>query len=426
MRLLYRALTIIIYPFLLIFIFLRRFTDKEHLLRYKEKIFTSSFNVNRNKNLKLVWFHAASIGEFKSILPILKELDGKKNNLEFLITTLTLSSAYLANEELKKFDNARHRFLPLDINFLMKRFINLWQPSVIILVDSEIWPNLIFNANEKKIPLAIINARITKKSFKRWMIIPKFAKSIFCLFDLCLVSNKQTKQYLEKLNAKNIFSFGNIKFCEDINQNKLININENFLRSNKFWLAASTHKGEDKFCLDTHIELKKKIGKIKTIIAPRHIFRSKEIKKMAEKLNLNCQILDKNDHISKDKEIIIINSFGLLLNYYKYSKSVFIGKSTLRKFEDIGGQNPIEAAKLGCKIYHGKYVNNFLEIYHLLAQKKVSKQINSSYELTEDLIKDLNDPLEKNYEIVDLINNHGKIILSESMNKINTFINEKN
>ena len=424
MIILYRTLTIIIYPLLIILVFLRRLQNKEDEKRYKEKIFPSSFNVQRTNNSKLILFHAASIGELKSILPIIKELEKENENLEFLITTLTLSSANLAKIELKKFKNAKHRFLPLDVNFIMKKFLSLWKPDAIFLVDSEIWPNLIFLANQKKIPLGIINARITKKTYNKWMLFPKMAQSIFSLFDLCIVSNQETKKFLQSFNVKNIFYFGNLKFCENLNKTQIIDNNSKFLNLNKFWLAASTHEGEDEFCLKAHIELRKKIKNIKTIIVPRHISRVKKIKQIGENFNLTCQILNPDEEILDNKEIIIVNSFGKLQGFYKYSKSVFIGKSTVKKLENVGGQNPIEAAKMGCKIYHGPFIYNFKDVYLLLSQKNVSKQVNSHTELAENLISDLNSPKDNNSSFISLVKHLEQKILNESMEKINLFINE--
>ena len=424
MKLLYRTIAFIIYPLLIILIFFRKIFNKEDKDRYKEKIFSSSFRVKRTNGLKLVLFHAASIGEFKSIIPIIKELEKKNENLEFLVTTQTTSSANLANIELKRFKKATHRYLPLDVNFLMKKFLSYWKPDAIFLVDSEIWPNLIFLANRRGIPLGIINARITRKTYDRWKLFPKMARSIFGLFDLCIVSNTETKKYLENFNAKNVFYFGNLKFCENLEKTQFFNKNSKFLESNKFWLAASTHEGEDDFCLNTHIELRKKIKNVKTIIVPRHISRVKRIKKMGENLNLTCQILNPDEEMLDNKEIIIINSFGKLQSFYKYSKSVFIGKSIIKKFEDVGGQNPIEAAKLGCKIYHGPYVYNFKDVYLILAQKNVSKQVNNYRELVENLIFDLNNSKENNLEFISLTNQLEQKILNDSMEKINFFINE--
>ncbi len=424
MKFLYRTIAFIIYPLLIILIFFRKIFNKEDKDRYKEKIFSSSFRVKRTNGLKLVLFHAASIGEFKSIIPIIKELEKKNENLEFLVTTQTTSSANLANIELKRFKKATHRYLPLDVNFLMKKFLSRWKPDAIFLVDSEIWPNLIFLANRRGIPLGIINARITRKTYDRWKLFPKMARSIFGLFDLCIVSNTETKKYLENFNAKNVFYFGNLKFCENLEKTQFFNKNSKFLESNKFWLAASTHEGEDDFCLNTHIELRKKIKNVKTIIVPRHISRVKRIKKMGENLNLTCQILNPDEEMLDNKEIIIINSFGKLQSFYKYSKSVFIGKSIIKKFEDVGGQNPIEAAKLGCKIYHGPYVYNFKDVYLILAQKNVSKQVNNYRELVENLIFDLNNSKENNLEFISLTNQLEQKILNDSMEKINFFINE--
>ena len=424
MRLLYGTLTLIIYPLLIILIFFRKIINKEDKNRYKEKIFPSSFNVKRNNDSKLILFHAASIGELKSILPIIKELEKKNENFEFLVTTLTSSSANLAKIELKKFKNAQHRFLPLDVNFLMKKFLYLWKPDVIFLVDSEIWPNLIFLANQNKIPLGIINARITKKTYNKWILFPKMAKSIFSLFKLCIVSNQETKKFLESFNAKNIFYFGNLKFCESLDKTQTKDKNSRFFNFNKFWLAASTHKGEDEFCLKAHIELRKKIKNIKTIIVPRHISRAKRIKQIGEKFNLTCQILNSDEEILNSKEIIIVNSFGKLQSFYKYSKSVFIGKSTIKRLENVGGQNPIEAAKMGCKIYHGPFIYNFKDVYLLLSQKNVSKQVNNYKELVENLTSDLNSPKDTNSAFISFVKHLEKEILNKSMKKINLLINE--
>ena len=248
MILLYRVLTTFLYPILILAIFFRKIRKKEDTLRYKEKIFPSCFNVVRNNNLKLIWFHAASIGEFKSILPIIEEINNNHKNVEFLITTVTLSSSNLAKEELKKFSNVQHRFFPLDVEFLMNKFLSLWKPNIIFLVDSEIWPNLIFKANKNKIPLSLINARITSKTFNRWKIFPHTAKKVFSSFNLCLTSNLETKNYLLKFNKENIYFNGNIKLINKIDAGGIKDLNEKFLLKNRFWLAASTHKGEEVFC----------------------------------------------------------------------------------------------------------------------------------------------------------------------------------
>ena len=421
MFLAYKFLTSLLYPFLLILIFIRKYFNKEHQIRYKEKVFFSHFNVNRKDETKLIWFHAASIGEFKSIVPIIEELI-KIDNIEILITTTTLSSGNLAEKICKNFDKIHHRFFPLDINFLIERFFKEWRPDRIILVDSEIWPNLILTAKRNKIPLALINARLTKKTFSRWMRFPNTAKKIFNIFDLCLASNNETKDYLKKLDTKNVYFNGNIKLISKIDEKKIKNLNANFLSSRRFWLAASTHKGEELFSLKVHKKIKEKYADILTIIAPRHIDRSKEIYDLSNNLNLKTQLLNEGERISDEKEIIIINSFNILENYFKYAKSVFIGKSLLKELKSDSGQNPIDAAKLRCRVYHGPYVYNFEEIYEILKKNNIARKIEAIEDLSSNLIKDLESPLKKETKISNQIEILEQKTLEETMKNLNNFI----
>ena len=421
----YRILTFSLYPFLILLIYLRKIFKKEDKIRYKEKIFSNNFNAKQKKESKLLWFHCASIGEFKSILPIIEELNKRKINYEFLITTITLSSSKLAEEELKNFTNVEHRFFPIDVKFLIERFLLSWKPDLIFFVDSEIWPNLILSASERKIPLILINGRITAKSFKRWMLIPETAKNIFQKFNMCLCSNLETKNYLLQLNVRNIFHNGNIKLISKINNKYTRNPNEEILKRKNFWLAASTHKEEEVFCLKTHILIKKRLGNILTIIAPRHISRSRNIEKLCKKFDLKVQIINKDDVISEDKEVVIINSFGILQNYFKFSKSVFIGKSTIKKLENVGGQNPIDAVRLGCKIYHGPYVYNFKEVYEILKKQKISKQVNNTEELSSNLISDFKIHIKESDKISSFINNLGQKTLFDTMKNIDNFLNNE-
>ncbi len=424
MILLYRILTITIYPFLYIFLIIRVITKKEDPKRYKEKFFVNSFNFNKSKDKKLLWFHAASLGEFKSIIPIIKEIKLKRVDSEILVTTNTLSSSILAQKELKKFNYFQHRFMPFDINYLIEHFLNGWKPEKIFLVDSEIWPNLILKAKKKKIPLALINARLTRRSFERWSIFNKTAKKIFSIFDLSLCANKETEFFIKKFNGKNVRYEGNLKLVDEIDKKELKNINSNALSNSRFWVAASTHKEEDVLCLKTHIELKKKFRDIITIIIPRHIDRVKKIKDLSLNFDLKTQILKDDEKFQENAEIIIINSFGVMQTYFQYAKSVFIGKSTIERLKEEGGQNPIDAAKLGCKIYHGPYVYNFQEVYELLKKNKISQKINSYFDLTKYLALDLKDHKKKNYsynQIKDLEKN----LLNRIMKVVEEFLDNE-
>ena len=167
--------------------------------------------------------------------------------------------------------------------------------------------------------------------------------------------------------------------------------------------------------------LKKKYKNIVTILIPRHIQRTKSINSLCKSLSLKSQILEIGQSVNTNAEILIINSYGSTTKYLNLCKSVFIGKSLLEKLEKVGGQNPIEAAKLGCKIYHGPYVYNFKEIYNTLRNKKITKKINSHLDLSNALIKDLVIPQKINMES-SYINNLGKKTLTSTMKEINNFI----
>ena len=422
MILFYRIFTTLLYPILFLFTYSRLICKKEDPFRYKEKLLVSQFNVVKKNALKLIWFHAASLGEFKSIIPIINELNKNTQNLKFLITTTTLSSGNLAKIELKNFKNAEHRYLPYDVPFLMNKFLDLWRPDKIFLVDSEIWPNLIIKAKKLNIPIALINARLTSKSFKRWMLFPDIAKKIFGMFDLYICSSNETKKLLESLELKKIYFKGNIKFINQTDKREIRNINENILPKKRFWFAASTHKEEEIFCLKTHLKIKEIYKDIVTIIAPRHVNRAKKIVSLSQKYNLNVQLLEKDKKISDGKEIIVINHFGVLQNYYKFAKSVFIGKSVIKKLKNDGGQNPLEAAKLKCKIYHGPYVYNFEEVYKILEANNVSKMVENYDELSNNLIKDLENPVKQKNQNSFSINNLAEKTLADTMKLVKNFI----
>ena len=423
MRYIYSLFTFFFYPILLLIIFFRRFIDKEDRKRYKEKILLSSVSSERNYKKKLLWFHAASLGEVQSIFPIVNFLNKNDSNLEFLITTITLSSGKLVEKEFCDKKNIHHKYLPIDVKFLVKKFIDIWKPNLVMFVDSEIWPNLIFEIKKKNISTAIINGRMTKKSFDRWMLIPRFAKEIFANFDLCLASSEESKRFFKLLNTKNVKYLGNIKLAKNINKDSKDEKNLDILNDKTVWSAVSTHDGEELFCLKAHLKLKNNIKNLITIIIPRHINRCHKIEKICNKLELNSQILNENERIDNKKEIIIINSFGSLSKYLQHSKCVFIGKSIPERFRSEGGQSPVEAIKLNCKVFHGPHISNFKEIYKLLHSLQVSEEIKNEDELTNRLNRDLILSNEKTNNISSKINLLGKKILDDNITEINKILN---
>ena len=358
----------------------------------------------------------------QSVFPIISRLKKSKKNVEFLITTVTLSSGNLVKKKFGKKSFIHHRYFPVDVGFLIKRFLNAWKPNLILFVDSEIWPNLVFAIKKREIYSGIINGRITKKSFDRWMLVSRFAKEIFHSFNFCLAATKESREHLKKLGAKNLKYLGNIKLAGEIDIKKIENINAKILKRRKTWCAASTHQGEELFCLKTHLKIKCVYKNVLTIIIPRHISRSIEINLLCKKFNLKSQILNDGDKIQDKNEVVIINSFGVIPKYFKYTKSVFIGKSMIKKLQHVGGQSPIEAAKLGCKIYYGPYVYNFREIYDSLKSFNVAQQIKNEEDISIRLINDLKRPKIIQNKINKTIKNLGQNIMDASIKEINKFL----
>ena len=217
---------------------------------------------------------------------------------------------------------------------------------------------------------------------------------------------------------------GNLKFTYEINNQ--ININDDIekkpLKNFYTWCAASTHKGEEEIVIKTHLLLEKNNKSIKTIIIPRHINRCTIIKNICEKYNLKYQILNENEVFNPSSNIIIINSYGVLQKYYKLCKIVFVGKSLIPKLQNVGGQNPIEPAKHGCKILHGPFVYNFKEIYDQLASYNISEQINNEFELAKKIENNFKLPAEYSNKLINSLNEYGNKILEETLKKINHYI----
>ena len=209
MLIFYRFLTFIVLMFIPIVLIYRILIKKEDINRFKEKF---SIPSKKRKKGKLIWFHGASVGEILSIVPIVKKLEKKKTISQILVTSSTLSSANVISN--MKFKKVTHQFYPLDINFLVNIFLNNWKPDAVGFIDSEIWPNMIESLKKRKIKIFLINARLTKNSFQKWLLIENFAKKIFSNFSFALTSNNETKNFLKRFGVKNVFSFGNLKFTQ--------------------------------------------------------------------------------------------------------------------------------------------------------------------------------------------------------------------
>ena len=417
----YKLFTYLFYPLVPIYLYFRKLRKKEDLISYKEKL--SKINTSRGEGF-LIWFHVASVGEAMSILPIIENyIDDKKIN-KILLTSITLSSGKILKKKFNHNTKVIHQFLPLDIPIFTKKFLEHWKPNLSIFIDSEIWPNLILQIHEKKIPLLLINARISEKTFKRWKLLINFAKKIFEKFDLCIASNKESENFLKILGAKNVKNYGNLKFSNTKN-----NLNNEFnpyflnkIKNRKLWCAASTHPDEEILCARSHIQIKKNYSNVLTIIIPRHIDRVEKIIKDLSNLNLKVVLYSKLDQINADSDILLVDSYGESAKFYNISNYVFVGKSLAQTLIMNSGQNPIEPARFGCKIFHGPNVRNFVEIYKYLETLGVTRKVNNSEELSLSLVEELKENKGKNHEISIEIQKHGQNIFNNVIIELKKYI----
>ena len=396
------SLLVLISPILIIF---RIYKGKEDKIRFREKF---SIPSKKRSKGKLIWFHGASVGEILSIIPLIENYEKDKLINQILVTSSTLSSSKVLKKF--KFKKTVHQFYPIDHFFFAKRFLEYWKPNLAIFIDSEIWPNMFKKLEEKKISLILLNARITKKTFLRWQSLKNVSQKVFKKISIAYPQNLETKYFLRKLKVKKIKTIGNLKFAEQDNEimNKL-----NFrFKSKKIWVASSTHSDEEIFCGKTHIELKKKIKNLLTILIPRHIHRVQEIKSELENLRLNVTNHSSNMKNLKNIDIYIVDTFGETKKFHKVGTSVFIGGSIINR----GGQNPLEAARYGARILHGPNVDNFKDVYKSLSNLKISKKITTPRELASSII------FKRNKKLGDKIKKIGVKILKETINDLDKLI----
>ncbi len=409
----YRFLINIIIIFSPIIILFRIIKKKEDLKRFKEKF--AFFSKNRKRG-KLVWFHAASVGEFLSIVPLIKKLEKNKKISQILLTTTTLTSSNLFKKF--KFNKTVHQFFPIDNNFFTNKFLNYWKPNLAVFIDSEIWPNMLINLEKNSITRILLNARISKRSFRRWKKLGNFSKNIFKKFNYTYPQNQESKNYLSKMNVKKIKLIGNLKFSQ--NNLEINDLNQNFKRfmaSKKLWCAVSTHPGEEKLCVDVHSRLIKKFKNLVLILIPRHAERADSLQGELSKFNLEQHIHSNKKNINKNTKIYIVDTYGETGLFFKVCKTVFLGKSLTVD----GGQNPLEPARDNCIIIHGPKVSNFTEIYDYLDSQKIAFKINNKNQLYKKLFGLLSK--KKNVsKLKNKINLIGSKVLKRNLNEIELLI----
>ena len=335
----------------------------------------------------LIWFHAASVGESLSLVELIKRISSSQPDYNFLITTGTITSAKLILSRLPS--NAVHQYIPVDTPKAVEKFLDRWRPSLAIWTESEFWPNLISFTAARDIPMILINARISEKSYRRWRFFKKSLKNLIEKFNYSLIQDEKTVKYFSKIgiSSNNFELTGTLKEGSAAlphSEIEQVEISKQIL-NRPVWLAASTHEGEEKLIAAAHRHASKASQGLLLIIVPRHPERGLEIASILTKENFKICLRSKKDKISSDTQIYIADTLGELGLWYRVAPVSFVGGS----FVPIGGHNPFEPAALGSAILHGPYVENFKEIYNRLNVAGAAVKIEEASELGVKLIETL-------------------------------------
>ena len=309
---------------------------------------------------KLVWVHAASVGETMSVLPMIDWM--AKAGLAVLLTSGTVTSATLAATRLPS--GAFHQYVPIDLAPFVGRFLDYWQPMAALFVESEIWPTTIVELSRRGIPQVLLNARLSARSFGRWRMALPLARALFGRFSLVLAQSQADASRLRQVGVTRVEMTGNIKFdCQPLDADpvELARLRR-LIDTRPVLLAASTHPGEEAIIADAARRMTASVSGLLSIVVPRHPDRRAEIAASLRQNGFNVAVRSHGDDPDQATDIYLVDTLGELGLFYRLASVAFIGGSLI----PIGGHNPIEAAQLQTAVLHGPHVQNAREVFDAL------------------------------------------------------------
>lgn len=334
----------------------------------------------------LVWLHGASVGEVLSIQPVVEQI--KKQGFSVLVTSGTVTAAQTVAQRMPA--GTLHQYVPLDTPQFLGNFLDHWQPGLVLVAESEFWPNLLTEVSDRNIPLVLVNGRLSERSFRRWQNARATAKNLLSTFDLCLAQDQEVADRLTELGAPRVISTGNLKFdvMPPPADAQAMQEMKRTIHGRPIFLAASTHRGEDEAIIDAHLDVMAKIPNLLTIIVPRHPERGGEIANLVQDAQLNPAMRSRHHLPDQGTHIYVADTIGELGLFYRLSPIVFMGGSLIKH----GGQNPIEPAKLDNAILHGPHVYSFSNVYSELNRQRAAATVTDSHSLAVSLLRLLDDP----------------------------------
>lgn len=340
---------------------------------------------------RLVWVHAASVGEAQSALILVETLLNENEELHVLVTTGTRTSAELMGKKLP--ERAFHQFYPVDHPQWVRRFLDYWKPDAVLWMESELWPNMLKEIGQRDLSCFLINARLSPQSFKRWAMMRGSAKRLLSTFSTVLCQTQADAEAYTVLGAKNVHVTDNLKYSAEpltADQDSLKSL-QDALGNRPSWVYASSHAPEEEIAADVHARLKKQHPDLLTIIVPRHPERRDDIRNALKQSGLKVVFRGENKTLpDRHTDIYVADTLGELGLFYTLSDIAFIGRSL--SGDGGGGHNPIEAAQLNCAVVHGPLIQNLQDIYDDMAEAEASIPVQDAGALHAALEKLLGNP----------------------------------
>lgn len=337
---------------------------------------------------RLIWLHAASVGEVQSMLTLVRKLLDRQPTASMLITTGTVTSAALVAQQ--SLARTLHQFTPVDTPASVNRFLGHWQPDLALWVESEFWPQLILRAHKRNIPMLLVNARLSAKSFQGWKRWPSFARQLLNSFAAMYAGSGEDAARLRALGADNVTEAGNVKFDAEALPVNVAMLEQLALQvgTRPIWLAASTHGNEEQMIAQAHRLVAKQFPELLTIIVPRHAARGDGIAAELRSSGFKAAQRSKGEAIDGSVQIYLADTMGELGTFYHLAPIVFVGGSLIAH----GGHNPLEPARQQCAILSGRHVHNFNDIVKQLQEAHAIRLVSDTEELGRTVSALLADP----------------------------------
>ena len=308
----------------------------------------------------LVWIHGASVGEILAVAALVERL--RAMNIGILLTSGTVTSASMVAQRFPP--EVIHQFIPLDSPRFVARFLDHWQPSFALFVESDLWPNLILAGAERRIPMIVVNGRMSQRSFQKWRILPGMMRTLMGRFEMCLAQSQGDADRFAALGSPHVFNTGKLQVdvpAPPADPEKLEQLKA-AVQGRPVVVAASTHPGEEEHVFAAHRQLARYFPALLTLVAPRHPERGEGVSQLAGSLGLRTGLRSRAELPVASTEVYVADTLGELGLFYRLTPIVFMGGS----FVNMGGHNPVEAVKLGAATIHGPNVGNWSEIYDAL------------------------------------------------------------